>query len=125
MEYISTSDAPEAIGPYSQAISVGNLMFVSGQLPLDKDTMEFHGDNIVDQTEQVMTNIDNIVKSQGLSLANIVKTTVFLSDMNNFAQMNETYAKRLDGHKPARATIEVARLPKDALVEIEAIVSIP
>jgi len=123
MKFVSTDDAPKAIGPYSQAIIAGDLLFVSGQLPLDHDTMEIAGDNIIDQTEQVMTNIENILKSQGLSLLNIVKTTVFISDMNNFIGMNEIYEKRLEGHKPARASIEVSRLPKDVLIQVEAIAS--
>lgn len=121
MEFISTEKAPGAIGPYSQAVKLGNLLFISGQIPLEPETMEINGNDIISQTQQVLTNIENILSSQGLFLSNILKTTIYMNDMNNFVAMNEVYEKRLNGHKPARATVEVSRLPKDVLIEIEAI----
>ena len=124
MEFISTEKAPCAIGPYSQAVKIGDLFFISGQIPLEPETMEITGNDIIEQTQQVLTNIENILRSQGLFLSNIVKTTIYMSDMSNFVAMNEVYEKRLMGHKPARATVEVSRLPKDVLIEIEAIATI-
>lgn len=118
---IATKNAPEAIGPYSQGVKVGNMVFVSGQIPLNPKTGEFAGEDIASQTAQCMTNIKGVLAKAGLNLDDIAKTTVFLSDMNNFAGMNTVYAEYFSAPYPARATVEVARLPKDALVEIEAI----
>jgi len=118
---ISTSKAPKAIGPYSQAIQSDRLLFISGQLPIDPSSGEFAGEDIVSQTNQVIKNIASILESEGGSLDNIVKTTVFLSDMNDFAAMNEIYNSYFKAPFPARSTIEVSRLPKNARVEIEAI----
>ena len=118
---ISTDQAPGAIGPYSQAIKVGNLLFASGQIPLDPATGAFP-EGIEAQTNQALTNVKNILEAAGTSLDKVVKTTVFLSDMNNFAAMNGVYASFFsEGSYPARSAVEVARLPKDAMVEIEVI----
>ena len=118
---ISTANAPAAIGPYSQAIDLGNLVITSGQLPIDVATGAFP-EGIEAQTRQSLTNVKAILAEAGLSMDNVVKTTVFLSDMNNFAAMNGVYAQFFsEGNYPARSAVEVARLPKDALVEIECI----
>lgn len=121
---IATLSAPAAIGPYSQGIVVGNLVFTAGQIPLDPETMEIVGADIREQTDRVLRNLSNILEAAGASLASVVKTTVFLADMNEFAAMNEVYAKWFGDHKPARSTVEVARLPKDVRVEIEAVAAI-
>ena len=118
---ISTQNAPSAIGPYSQGVKAGNMVFVSGQIPIDPKTGQFAGDDIRSQTKQSLTNVKNILKEAGLSMENIVKTTVLLKDMNSFTDMNEVYGTFFENDPPARAAFEVARLPKDALVEIEAI----
>lgn len=118
---ISTKDAPAAIGPYSQAIKADSFLFVSGQLPIDPATGEFAGKDITAQTKQSLKNLKAIVEASGMNIQDIVKTTVYLSDMNNFAAMNEVYSTVFTAEYPARVAIEVARLPKDALVEIEAI----
>ncbi|MDO4492889.1 MAG: RidA family protein [Clostridia bacterium] len=121
---IATEKAPGAIGPYSQAIRTGNLIFVSGQLPLDPATGKFPED-IKAQTRQSLTNAKAILEAAGSGLGSVVKTTVFLSDMNDFAAMNEVYAEMFPaGGFPARSAVEVARLPKDALVEIEMIAEV-
>ena len=120
-EIISTANAPGAIGPYSQAIKTGNMVFCSGQIPLDVKTGEFVSDKIAEQTEQVLKNLSAVLEAAGSNLNNVVKTTVFLSDMNDFAAMNEVYAKFFSENKPARATVEAARLPRDARVEIDCI----
>ena len=91
MEFISTEKAPGAIGPYSQAVKIGNFLFISGQIPLEAETMEIKGDDIIVQTQQVLTNIENILNSQGLFFSNLVKTTIYMNDMNNFSAMNEVY----------------------------------
>ena len=118
---ISTTNAPAAIGPYSQAIDLGNLVITSGQLPIDVATGAFP-EGIEAQTRQSLTNVKAILESVGLTMDNVVKTTVFLSDMNNFVAMNGVYAEFFsEGNYPARSAVEVARLPKDALVEIEVI----
>ncbi|PID56546.1 reactive intermediate/imine deaminase [candidate division KSB3 bacterium] len=119
---ISTEKAPAAIGPYSQGIEVAGFVFVSGQLPIDPACGDFADGGIQGQTRQSLENLKQILESQGMSLSHVVKTTVFLSDMNNFAAMNEVYKEMFgDGLYPARSAVEAARLPKDALVEIEAI----
>ncbi len=124
MNVINTPNAPAAIGPYSQGIRVGDLIFFSGQVPLDPATGQIVGTEIVAQTKQVMKNIQALLESQGLSFANIAKTTVFLQSMKDFAAFNETYAAHLKAPYPARSTVEVAALPKAALVEIECLVSV-
>ncbi|MHC5146510.1 MAG: RidA family protein [Planctomycetota bacterium] len=121
MNIIKTTQAPEAIGPYSQAVVAGNLVFCSGQIPLDPATMNLIGQTAAEQTAQVLTNLSEVLKAADSGLEKVVKTTVFLSDMNDFAEMNEVYAKFFGDHKPARATVEVARLPKDVKVEIDCI----
>jgi 2-iminobutanoate/2-iminopropanoate deaminase len=120
-EIISTENAPGAIGPYSQAVKTGNLIFVSGQIPIDPTTGEFVSDEIEKQTEQVLQNLSAILEAAGSSLNNVVKTTVFLADMDDFSAMNEIYGRYFSEHKPARATVEAARLPRDSRVEIECI----
>jgi len=120
-EIIATGDAPQAIGPYSQAIRAGNMVFASGQIPLDPATKEFVAGGIAEQTEQVLKNLKAVFAAAGVEMDQIVKTTVFLADMNDFTAMNEVYGKYFAENPPARATVQAARLPKDAKVEIEAI----
>jgi 2-iminobutanoate/2-iminopropanoate deaminase len=120
---VVTEAAPKAIGPYSQAVWAGDYLFCAGQIPLDPATGNMLAGGIAEQATRVLENIRGLLASQGLPLANVVKTTVFLSDMNNFAAMNEVYAKYFTQEFPARSTVQVARLPKDALVEIEVIAS--
>ncbi len=120
-EIISTTDAPGAIGPYSQGIKVNGMLFVSGQLPLDPATGAFPGSDIASQTRQSLTNVKHIVEAAGMTLADVVRVGVFLKDMNDFAAMNEVYGQFFPSDCPARAAVEVARLPKDALVEIECV----
>ncbi len=121
MDIVSTPDAPAAIGPYSQAISAGDLLFTAGQIALDPATMEVTGSDVAEQTEQVMRNLAAVLQAAGATLANVVKTTVFLKDMGDFAAMNEVYGRHFAGHKPARSTVQAAALPKNVLVEIDAI----
>lgn len=120
-EIVATNNAPGAIGPYSQAIKAGNLVFCSGQIPIDVSTGEFVSENVVEQTEQVLKNLSEVLKAAGSGLDQVVKTTVFLADMNDFAEMNEVYGRYFSDNKPARATVQAARLPKDARVEIDCI----
>ena len=120
-EIISTTGAPGAIGPYSQGVKANGMLFVSGQLPLDPATGAFPGSDITSQTRQSLTNVKHIVEAAGMTLADVVRVGVFLKDMNDFAAMNEVYGQFFTTDCPARAAVEVARLPKDALVEIEAI----
>ena len=123
LEIIATNDAPAAIGPYSQAVRFGNLLFTSGQIPLDLDG-QVVGGGIVEQTHQVFRNLQGVLKASGCELNDVIKATVFIKDMNQFAALNEVYASYFGDHKPARSTVEVARLPRDVLVEIELVVSI-
>lgn len=119
---LSTKDAPQAIGPYSQATEANNFIFTSGQLPLDPATGDFVPGGIKEQTKQSLINVKAILEAAGTTMDNAMKLTVFLSDMNNFAAMNEVYGGFFtEGKYPSRSAVEVARLPKDALVEIEAI----
>ena len=120
-DIIATDHAPQAIGPYSQAVRAGNLVFASGQIPIDPATGEFVAGGITEQTEQVLRNLSAVFEAAGLGLAQVVKTTVFLVDMDDFAAMNEVYGKFFAQQPPARATVQAARLPRDARVEIEAI----
>lgn len=120
-QVIQTAAAPKAIGPYSQAIKAGNFIFVSGQLPLDAKTGAMAGSDIATQTEKALENLRAILNAEGYGLADVVKTTVYLKDIQGFAAMNEVYARFFTGDCPARAAFEVARLPKDALVEIKAV----
>ena len=119
-ETVATDRAPGAIGPYSQAVKAGGLVFVSGQLPIDPATGAFPA-TIEEQTRQSLENCKAVLAAAGAAMENVIKTTVFLSDMNNFAAMNGVYATFFEGACPARSAVEVARLPKDALVEIECI----
>jgi 2-iminobutanoate/2-iminopropanoate deaminase len=123
-EVVSTQDAPGAIGPYSQAIKTNGMVFCSGQIPINPATGEFVADDVAGQTEQVIKNLDAVLKAAGTGLANVIKTTVFLADMNDFAAMNEVYSKFFSENKPARATVQAARLPRDARVEIECIATV-
>lgn len=118
---ISTNQAPAAIGPYSQAIEVSNMLFVSGQIPVNPETGQIDAEDITGQTRQSFANLNAILKEAGCSIDNVVKTTVFLSDMGLFEGMNEVYKSQFTGTFPARSTIAVKALPKGALVEIEAI----
>jgi 2-iminobutanoate/2-iminopropanoate deaminase len=118
---VQTEKAPKAIGPYSQAIQAGNFLFLSGQIPLDPKTGELAKGDIRKQTQQVLENIKGVLESQGLGMENVVKSTIFLKDMGNFNQVNEVYATYFPSSPPARSTVEVAKLPKDADIEIEAI----
>lgn len=123
MKFISTNDAPKAVGPYSQAVKVGNMLFLSGQIPIDPKTNEltlFDGD-VTKQTDLVLSNLKAVLAEEGLSLKNVVKTGVFLKDMGDFVKMNEIYAAHFGEHKPARACVQAARLPKDVSVEIDAV----
>ena len=120
-EIIATKSAPAAIGPYSQGISAGNLVITSGQLPVDPATGSFASGGVAEQPHQSLANVQAVLAQAGLTMENVIKTTVFLSDMNNFSAMNEVYATFFPQNPPARSAVEVARLPKNALVEIEAI----
>lgn len=120
-EIVSTEKAPGAIGPYSQAIKTSGMLFCSGQIPIDPETGEFVSNDIAEQTEQVLKNLSAVLEAGGTTLGNVVKTTVFLADMSDFAAMNEVYGRYFNDNKPARATVQAARLPRDARVEIECI----
>ncbi|MEY3884448.1 MAG: hypothetical protein RIS87_223 [Pseudomonadota bacterium] len=123
MHVIQTPNAPAAIGPYSQAIVVGDLLFTSGQIPLRADGSLNDGDIIV-QTTQVLANLKAVIEAAGADLSKVVKTTVFLKNLDDFVAMNGVYGEVFAGHAPARSTVQVAKLPRDVLVEIEAIVSL-
>jgi len=118
---IATAGAPAAIGPYSQGIDAGSLVFVSGQIPVDPATGNIDGDTIQSLTRRSLLNVQAVLEQAGTTLANVVKTTVFLADMNDFAAMNEVYARFFPENAPARSAVEVAKLPKGARIEIEAI----
>ena len=123
MKIIQTTNAPAAIGPYSQAIVLGDLLFTSGQIPLRADGTLNDGD-ITAQTTQVLANLTAVIEAAGGSLSKVVKTTVFMKNLDDFAQMNKVYGDAFGSHTPARSTVQVAKLPRDVLVEIEAIVSL-
>ncbi|WP_296647274.1 RidA family protein [Romboutsia sp. 13368] len=120
-QVIHTENAPKAIGPYSQAVKAGNMLFVSGQVPFVPETMEIVEGDVKAQTAQSLKNVQAILTEAGLDFSHVVKSTVFIKDMNEFAQINEVYAEFFGENKPARACVEVARLPKDVKVEIEVI----
>ena len=122
---VSAPDAPKAIGPYSSAIKAGNLLFISGQIPLDPATGALVGGDISEQTDRVMRNLQALLRAGGAGFEHVVRTTVFLADMNEFAGMNEVYGRYVVDPPPARATVQVARLPRDVKVEIDAIAMIP
>jgi 2-iminobutanoate/2-iminopropanoate deaminase len=120
-EVIATNDAPKAIGPYSQAIKANGFVFISGQIPLDPATQQLIEGDVAAQTERVLQNLSGILQAAGSSLQQVVKTSVFLKSMLDFANMNEVYSRYFHQTPPARSTVEVARLPKDVLVEIDVI----
>ena len=117
---ISTTNAPAAIGPYSQAVEAGGLLFASGQIPVDPATGTIP-EGIEAQARQALTNVRNLIEAAGLSMDNVIKTSVFIKDMNDFAKVNEIYATFFEKDFPARSCVEVARLPKDVLIEVEAV----
>jgi len=121
---ISTEKAPAALGPYSQAIVSGGMVYCSGQIPIDPATGTIHAETIEEQTRQAISNLANVLEAAGTSLANVVKTTVFISDMNDFAALNAVYTELFGAAKPVRSCVQVTRLPKDVKVEIEAIASL-
>ena len=123
-EVINTKAAPAAIGPYSQAIKVGNLVYTSGQIPIDPSTANFVDGGIKEQTRQSLLNVQAILKEVGLSMSNVIKTTVFFADMNDFADMNAIYAEFFSEPYPARSAVAVKTLPKGALVEIEVVAEV-
>lgn len=123
-EAVTTDRAPGAIGPYSQAIKTGGMVFCSGQIPIDPATGQFVSEVVSEQTEQVLRNLSEVLSAAGSSLDNVVKTTVFLADMDDFAEMNEVYGRFFSENKPARATVQAARLPRDARVEIDCIATV-
>ena len=125
MKVISTQKAPAAIGPYSQAIQIGNLVYTSGQIPIDPTTGKFAEGGIKEQTRQSLLNVKVILEEAGLTMKNVVKTTVFMADMNDFADMNAIYAEFFSEPYPARSAVAVKTLPKGALVEIEAVAALP
>jgi 2-iminobutanoate/2-iminopropanoate deaminase len=120
-DIITTDHAPGAIGPYSQAVRAGDLVFASGQIPIDPATGEFVAGGVAEQTEQVLRNLTAVFEAAGVGMNQVVKTTVFLADMDDFTAMNEAYGRFFAAEPPARATVQAARLPRDARVEIEAI----
>ena len=120
-EVIYSATAPEPIGPYSQAIKAGNMLFISGQIAIQKSTGEMITGNITDETAQVMANLNDILKSAGMDFSHVVKSTIFLKDMNNFPKVNEVYGQHFKNQPPGRETVEVSRLPKDVNVEISCI----
>ena len=124
MRVIETNAAPKAIGPYSQAIAVDGWLYSSGQIPLTPGG-ELVAGGIEEQTEQVFSNLKAVLAEAGASLGDVVKTTVFVQDLNDFARLNAVYERQFGAHKPARSTVQVARLPRDALVEIEVICRLP
>ncbi|GAB4366810.1 MAG: RidA family protein [Calditrichia bacterium] len=118
---IKTDQAPEPVGPYNQAVIAGNLIFTAGQIPIDPATGKLEVNEIQTQTRRAIKNLEAVLKAAGSDLSKVVKTTVFLKDLNDFAAMNEVYAEFFSSNSPARSAVEVARLPKDVLIEIECI----
>jgi 2-iminobutanoate/2-iminopropanoate deaminase len=121
MDYVQTDGAPAAIGPYSQAMECDGWLFCSGQIALDPESGDVVGETAAEQAQQVLSNLGAVLEAGGASLGSVLKTTIYLADMGDFAAVNEVYASAFGDHRPARATVEVARLPKDVLVEIDAI----
>jgi 2-iminobutanoate/2-iminopropanoate deaminase len=124
LSIVATDDAPAAIGPYSQGQVIGNLVFTAGQIPLDPVTMDVDGPDIETQTERVMQNLDAVLQAAGSSLSRVVKTTCFLVDLNDFQAFNSIYGTWFGDHKPARSTVQVAKLPRGVLVEVECVAAI-
>lgn len=122
---VSTDNAPSAIGPYSQAVGFANLLFLSGQIPLDPNTGTIANGSVADQTERVMKNLQAVLEAANLAFDNVVKTTIYLANMNDFQMVNDVYGKYFPENPPARATVEVSRLPKNALVEIDMVAAFP
>jgi 2-iminobutanoate/2-iminopropanoate deaminase len=122
---VSTEDAPEAIGPYSQAVIAGNMIFTAGQIPLDPNSMDVDGTDIESQSERVLANLDAVLRAAGSSLSNVVKTTCYLVDLGDFQAFNTIYARWFGDHKPARSTVQVSKLPRGVLVEVECVATIP
>ena len=125
MEPLNAHDAPDAIGPYCHAMKVGNLLFCSGQTPLDPNTMKLVGTTIEEQTQRVLNNLSIVLAGSDLTLKNVVKTTVYIKDMTDFQGMNKVYEEMFQGHKPSRTTVSIKQNPLDALVEIECIAELP
>ncbi len=123
-EIISTKDAPQAIGPYSQAVRFDNLIFVSGQIPIEPETGKILKGNVGEQTKQVLKNLNNILTAGGSSLNNVLRTTIFLTNLENYSVVNETYAQYFNNLPPVRSTVQVVKLPMDAQIEIDAIACI-
>ncbi len=121
IETVTTDRAPGAIGPYSQAVKAGGMVFCSGQIPIDPSTGEFVSETVAEQTEQVLKNLGEVLTAAGTGLDKVVKTGVFLADMNDFAEMNEVYSRYFSENKPARATVQAAGLPRGARVEIDCV----
>jgi len=121
MEFVKTDKAPKAVGPYSQAVVSGNFVFVSGQIPLDPETGKMVEGDIEEKTRRVLENVSAVLESVGLSLKNVVKVTVFITDLSNFEKVNKVYSEFFGDHKPARSFVEVSALPKGAEIEIEVI----
>ncbi len=121
MDFVQTDKAPKAIGPYSQAVKANGFVFCSGQISINPETGEIVGNSVKEQTEQVLKNLFAVLEAAGSDYSKVVKTTVFLADMSTFGEMNEVYEKMFNGHKPARAAVAVKTLPKNVLVEIEAV----
>jgi 2-iminobutanoate/2-iminopropanoate deaminase len=121
LKRVQSERAPQAIGPYSQAIVAGNLVFTAGQIALDPETMQVVEGDVAAQTERVLLNLSAVLEAAGSSLGQVVKTTVFLADMKDFAAMNEVYGRHFGDHRPARSTVQAAGLPRDVRVEIEAV----
>ena len=124
MNIVSTQKAPAALGPYSQAIVANGMVYCSGQIPIDPATNTIHAETVEDQARQAITNLKNVLEAAGSGLDKVVKTTVFISDMNDFAALNAVYAELFGDSKPARSCVQAARLPKDVKVEIEAIAAL-
>jgi len=123
-EIVNTSKAPNAIGPYSQAIKINKMVFLSGQIAIDPESQQFIDGDIETQTKRVLDNLKSVIEASGCSLENVVKTTIYLTDMNDFSKVNEIYATYFSSGKPARSTVCVAALPKNAKVEIDAIAEV-
>lgn len=124
LRMVQTAAAPAAIGPYSQAVVAGGMVYTAGQIPLDPSTMQVVGSTIEEQTARVLENVSAVLEAAGASLATVVRTTVFLQDMGEFAAMNDVYARWFGTHKPARSTVQAARLPRDVKVEIDVVAAL-
>ncbi len=125
MKIVNSSEAPPAVGPYAHAVRSGNLLFCSGQIPLDPATMQLAGETAAEQAQQVFANVRAVLKAAGLDLGHVVKATVFLTDLAEFKAVNAVYAAAFAGHTPARSTVQVAALPLDARIEIEVVAECP